>query len=80
MSTLSYYKMMTAGKNLKRQISHAQRVCVERPSSQSCRVAWDQVEEMCATLDMCKMKYEVELKDDMEIELPWEEESRFYDV
>ena len=80
MSSLTYYKMLAVGKRIKTNVAHAERVCAQNPKSQSCRVAWDQVEEMCASFDSCKMKYEVELREDMDVELPWEEESRFYDV
>jgi hypothetical protein len=82
MSNISYYKMMVVGNKIKTHVHHAHKMCAQNPKSQSCRVAWDQVEELCATMNDCKMSYSVQIKDEEMFgpELPWEEESRFYDV
>ncbi len=81
MSALSYHKAMVLRSKLKTSVREARSTCVQFPKSQSCRVAWDHVEELCATLSDCELKYRVELKHEQEIEvLPWEDESKFYDI
>ena len=82
MSSISYYKMMVVGKKIKTHVHQARQVCTQNPKSHRCRVAWDQVEELCVKMNDCKILYSVQIKDeDMSgPELPWEEESRFYDV
>lgn len=81
MSALTYHKAMVLRSSLKKDVKHAVHTCKMFPKSQSCRVAWDQVEELCSTLSDCEMKYRVELKHEQEIEVfPWEDESKFYDI
>ena len=82
MSSISYYKMMVVSKKIKTHVHQARKVCAQNPKSQSCRVAWDQVEELCATMNDCKISHSCEIREEEMCgpELPWEEESRFYDV
>jgi hypothetical protein len=60
-----YHKMLTTGNNIKKNVVKARKVCTKKPQSQSCRVAWEQVEELCTTV--------VEFRRE-------EEELIFYDV
>ena len=82
MSNLAYQKVMTIGINLKAQIKQAKHTCALKPNSQNCRVAWDQVEEIGASLHDYKSNYAIQLKEEEMFgpELPWEDESRFYDI
>lgn len=80
MSSLTYYKMMTVGQKLRKNIGVAKNICSHKPKSQECKVAWDLVEEYCVAYDSCQVKHLIELENEVVIELPWEEESRFYDV
>jgi len=80
MSSLTYYKMLTVGQKLKKNINTAHKICAQKPKSQECKVAWDQVEDYCIAYDNCQVKHLVELEEQMGVELPWEDESRFYDV
>lgn len=79
-SALTYNKAIIIRKNMMKEQKRAQFICAQRPKSQDCRVAWDQVEELCSSLSDCEVKHSIELKEELQIELPWEESSKFYDV
>ncbi len=81
MSTLTYHKALVLRSKLKAGVREARSTCLQFPKSQSCKVAWDQVEELCATLDDCEKKYRLELTHEKETEVfPWEDESKIYDM
>lgn len=65
MSSLTYYKMLTVGQKLKKNINTAKKVCAQKPKSQECKVAWDHVNEY-------QVKHLVELEEQLGVELSWE--------
>jgi hypothetical protein len=75
MSAITYNKAITIRMNMLSESKKAKSICAKRPQSQECRVAWDQVEELCASLNDCQVKHSIEIKEEM-----WVEESKFYDV
>ena len=79
-SALTYNKAIMVRQKMMKEQKKAQTLCNQRPKSQACRVAWDQVEELCATLHDCQVKHSIEIREECCAELPWEDESRFYDV
>ena len=79
-SALTYNKAIIIRKNMMKEQKRAQAVCAQRPKSQDCRVAWDQVEELCSTLSDCEIKRSIDIREELQAELPWEEPSKFYDV
>ncbi len=69
MSALTYNKAIIIRKKMLSEVKKAKSICLKRPQSQECKVAWDQVEELCASLNDCNVKHSVEIN-----------ENKFYDV
>lgn len=65
MSSLTYYKMLVIGKQVKQKIQKARAVCKSRPHTKECNVAWRDVLQECDKYECCEVIDETEftLKD-----------------